>query len=515
MGIKDTLLQVMNRLKSNNAYEGDALTDNDFYNNPSKPIESANKLNGMGAGDNVADEYGQLDSNKYKSGVHALSGKSEPNLTEREIEHAELEFQEKIKQFCKEHDYSYKRSLLYENFSITDTAGNEIFSVKSSGDFRYNNVDESQFKAMMQISAGQFAKNNKTAFPFVKEDDPSIPNSKQEALLRIAIESLIEHEVPLKRIKIRSKKWAHLMDEYALKQKEEFKNVQPLENSGLGAENIGVPEPNKVLKSETQIPSADVVQKTSSKEADSVFNISKIEAFGSIGGTPLVKAENINDVSSKISAETKQSDGLSLKPVVTIDYSKTLQGELFLAMQNSGGAMFKLLQQADNFAKRNFEINFSKNGELVSVSHIRPVEDGNIHVLTFPLDKLENGLEMKEGVGLYHNRQNQLEEAGNLKSVLKELVSKSDSYVEFKELVEAKKVEGIEIGFTADNRNIHAKRFGEKEEYAQIAVSTVGMGMKLMKDKSAYEKGTFPYDMETAKTFEPESKVKSNLEKLK
>lgn len=310
--------------------------------------------------------------------------------------------------------------------------------------------------------------------------------------MRIAIETLLEHEVPLKRIKIRSKKWAHLMDEYALKQKEEFKQVKPVEIGGVEVGESGKPESNK---------------------------ITKIEPFGTIDKFEPEKPVVADKVDEKpaivTSDEVKKTDGLVLKPVVAKDYTKTLQGELFLAMQNSGGAMFKLLQQAENFARRNFEINFSKNGELVSVSHVRPVEDGNIHVLTFPLEKLENGLEMKEGVGLYHNRQNQLEEAGNLKSVLKELVSKSDSYVEFKELVEAKKVEGIEIGFTADNRNIHAKRFGEKEEYAQIAVSTVGMGMKLMKDKSAYEKGTFPYDMETAKTFEPESKIKSNLEKLK
>ena len=488
MAIKESLISVMNKLKEVYTHQVDFLTDDDFYNNPSDDKE---KLNGMQA-ENINEEYGQLDSNKYKSGVHAVSSKSEPQLSAREIEHAELEFQEKIKKFCEEHDYSYKRSLMYENFKITDTAGNEIFTVKSSGDFKYTNADETQFQAMMKISAGQFAKNNKTAYPFVKEDDPSIPNSKQEAILRIAIETLLEHEVPLKRIKIRSKKWAHLMDEYALKQKEEFKQVKPVEIGGVEVGESGKPEPNK---------------------------ITKIEPFGTIDKFEPEKPVVADKVDEKpaivTSDEVKKTDGLVLKPVVTKDYTKTLQGELFLAMQNSGGAMFKLLQQADNFAKRNFEINFSKNGELVSVSHIRPVEDGNIHVLTFPLDKLENGLEMKEGVGLYHNRQNQLEEAGNLKSVLKELVSKSDSYVEFKELVEAKKVEGIEIGFTADNRNIHAKRFGEKEEYAQIAVSTVGTGMKLLKDKSAYEKGTFPYDMETAKTFEPEPKMKSNLEKLK
>ena len=488
MAIKESLISVMNKLKEVYTHKGDFLTDDDFYNNPS---ENKEKLNGMQA-DDVAEEYGQLDSNKYKSGVHAVSSKSEPQLSAREIEHAELEFQEKIKKFCEEHDYSFKRSLMYENFKITDKAGNEIFTVKSSGDFKYTNADETQFKAMMEISAGQFAKNNKTAYPFVKEDDPSIPNSKQEAILRIAIETLLEHEVPLKRIKIRSKKWAHLMDEYALKQKEEFKQVKPVEIGGVEVGESGKPEPNK---------------------------ITKIEPFGTIDKFEPEKPVVADKVDEKpaivTSDEVKKTDGLVLKPVVTKDYTKTLQGELFLAMQNSGGAMFKLLQQADNFAKRNFEINFSKNGELVSVSHIRPVEDGNIHVLTFPLEKLENGLEMKEGVGLYHNRQAQLEEAGNLKSVLKDLVSKSDSYVEFKELVEAKKVEGIEIGFTADNRNIHAKRFGEKEDYAQIAVSTVGMGMKLMKDKSAYEKGTFPYDMETAKTFEPEPKMKSNLEKLK
>jgi len=488
MAIKESLISVMNKLKEVYTHKGDFLTDDDFYNNPS---ENKEKLNGMQA-DDVAEEYGQLDSNKYKSGVHAVSSKSEPQLSAREIEHAELEFQEKIKKFCEAHDYSFKRSLMYENFKITDTAGNEIFTVKSSGDFKYTNADETQFKAMMEISAGQFAKNNKTAFPFVKEDDPSIPNSKQEAILRIAIETLLEHEVPLKRIKIRSKKWAHLMDEYALKQKEEFKQVKPVEIGGLEVGESGKPEPNK---------------------------ITKIEPFGTIDKFEPEKPVVADKVDEKpaivTSDEVKKTDGLVLKPVVTKDYTKTLQGELFLAMQNSGGAMFKLLQQADNFAKRNFEINFSKNGELVSVSHIRPVEDGNIHVLTFPLDKLENGLEIKEGVGLYHNRQAQLEEAGNLKSVLKELVTKSDNYVEFKELVEAKKVEGIEIGFTADNRNIHAKRFGEKEEYAQIAVSTVGTGMKLLKDKSAYEKGTFPYDMETAKTFEPEPKMNSNLEKLK
>ena len=478
----------MNKLKEVYTHKEDSLTDEDFYNNPSEDKE---KLNGMKS-DDVTEEYGQLDSNKYKSGIHAVSSKSEPHLSAREIEHAELEFQEKIKKFCEEHNYSYKRSLMDENFKITDTAGNEIFTVKSSGDFKYTNADEAQFKAMMEISAGQFAKNNKTAYPFVKEDDPSIPNSKQEAILRIAIETLLEHEVPLKRIKIRSKKWAHLMDEYALKQKEEFKQVKPVDIGGIDiGESVG-PEPNK---------------------------INKIEPFGTIDKFEPAKPVIADKVDEKpvsvVSDEVKKTDELSLKPVVAKDYTKRLQDELFLAMHNSGGAMFKLLQQTESFARRNFEINFSKNGELVSVSHVRPVDDGNIHVLTFPLDKLENGLEMKEGVGLYHNRQNQLEEAGNLRGVLKELIAKSDNYVEFKELVEAKKVEGIEIGFTADNRNIHAKRFGEKEEYAQIAVSTVGTGMKLLKDKNAYEKGTFPYDMETAKTFEPEPKMKSNLEKLK
>ncbi|WP_218574341.1 hypothetical protein, partial [Pseudomonas sp. FSL R10-1339] len=50
--------------------------------------------------------------------------------------------------------------------------------------------------------------------------------------------------------------------------------------------------------------------------------------------------------------------GLRYAVLATILYVQSL------AMQNSGGAMFKLLQQTESFAKRNFEINFSKNGEL-------------------------------------------------------------------------------------------------------------------------------------------------------
>ena len=108
MAIKESLISVMNKLKEVYTHKGDFLTDDDFYNNPS---ENKEKLNGMQA-DDVAEEYGQLDSNKYKSGVHAVSSKSEPQLSAREIEHAELEFQEKINKFCEEHDYSYKRSLM-------------------------------------------------------------------------------------------------------------------------------------------------------------------------------------------------------------------------------------------------------------------------------------------------------------------------------------------------------------------------------------------------------------------
>lgn len=397
-----------------------------------------------------------------------------------------MDFQQKIKKFCAENEYDFQRSILSKNFKINDKSGNEVFTVKSSGDVRYTGTDEGEYKAMMQIAAGQFSKNKRTAYPFVREDDPSIPDSKQKALLIIAIDALIEQKVPLSRIKIKSKKWAHLMGDYALKQQEEFKQVKPID---LGGIDSGKPEPN----------------------------ITKVESFGTIGKFEEEKPEKIAGAvirnpeavlpetpKEEMNAPPRCEEGLTLKPVVNKDYTATLQGELFLAMQNSGGAMFKLLGQTENFAKRNFEIRFSNDGELVSVSHVRPVEDGKIYVLTFPLDKLENGRGLKEGVGLYHNRQEQLEKDGNLRSVLKDVVAKSGNYLDFKDLVEVKKAEGIEIGFTVDNLNLHAKRIGETEEYAQISMKGQANGAALVKDKVAYDKGNFPYDIDLAKAFDPD-----------
>lgn len=476
---------ISNLLKK--VYNPPALSDDDFYT-----VNSESSTNGMQSNVDPEDQYAELDYG-YKAGVHGQSSKSDPVLSPEEIEQAELDFQKKIKKFCEEREYDFQRSLLAKNFKINDKSGNEVFTVKSSGDVRYTGTDEGEYKAMMQIAAGQFSKNKRTAYPFVREDDPSIPDSKQKALLIIAIDALIEQKVPLKRIKIKSKKWAHLMDDYALKQQEEFKQVKPID---LGGIDSGKPEPN----------------------------ITKVESFGTIGKFEEEKAEKIAETVIKspetVASETpreeakaspKREEGLTLKPVVNKDYTPTLQGELFLAMQNSGGAMFKLLGQTENFAKRNFEIRFSNDGELVSVSHVRPVEDGKIHVLTFPLDKLENGRELKEGVGLYHNRQEQLEKDGNLRSVLKDVVSKSSNYLDFKDLVEAKKAEGIEIGFTVDNRNLHAKRIGETEEYAQISLKGQANGVALVKDKISYDKGEFPYDIDLAKTFEP-AKRKTKFE---
>ena len=72
MAIKESLISVMNKLKEVYTHQVDMLTDDDFYNSPSDGKE---KLNGMQA-ENINEEYGQLDSNKYKSGVHAVSSKS-------------------------------------------------------------------------------------------------------------------------------------------------------------------------------------------------------------------------------------------------------------------------------------------------------------------------------------------------------------------------------------------------------------------------------------------------------
>ena len=61
MAIKESLISVMNKLKEVYTHQVDFLTDDDFYNNPSDDKE---KLNGMQA-ENINEEYGQLDSNKY------------------------------------------------------------------------------------------------------------------------------------------------------------------------------------------------------------------------------------------------------------------------------------------------------------------------------------------------------------------------------------------------------------------------------------------------------------------
>src|SRR5690606_16656051 len=149
-----------------------AFTEENFYT-PS----SESPTNGMQSDVDPEDQYAELDY-AYKAGVHGQSSKSDPALSVEEIEQAELDFQQKIKKFCEDNEYDFKRSILNKNFKINDKSGNEVFTVKSSGDVKYTGTDEGEYKAMMIIAAGQFSKNNRTAYPFVREDDPSIPDDK-------------------------------------------------------------------------------------------------------------------------------------------------------------------------------------------------------------------------------------------------------------------------------------------------------------------------------------------------
>lgn len=441
-----------------NVHEG---IDIDLY-------EEETPINGMQSGKDLPNQYANLAGKVATAGI--LLAKEEQN--DRVSEKAEREFVERLKEYCIKYDLTLKKTMKSGEYNLYDSKNRKLYEAKASGEFVHSGYDllGQQFKDMLIISAAQFRKNDKIVYPFVRENDPKINDKMQEANLRLSIETMLEEGIEIERIQIKSKKWKHLISEYVEKEELKSQNAQALRNSGV---DYNSPD--------SQAPPSNE-SKEESKAEDKVEDKKEITAKNeeATESAPANKegTENVAEEKSKV----EEKEGFSIEVE-----EKRLKDELVLQLGNSNGQMGALLNHNKIFAERNFEIGFTANGEMVNVSNIKPQEDGNIYSLNFKTSELTDGNVFKNQMDIYHSIKNAEAERGELKSVLKDVVVKSEGdYMEFRDLMDKKVEQGLTWSFTSDMKNIFASiEDGDTVKYAQVSLGNE-KGQALLKSKAEY-----------------------------
>ena len=284
---------------------------------------------------------------------------------------------------------------------LKDAQGKGVYNVKEHGEFRHNGYDilGDHYKDMVRISARQFLKNNLKVCPFVEENDPKIPAAMQEANLRLTIEIMLEEGVEFERLKINSKTWRHILDDY--KPQEEAKKEAVAENdvSGVGH---NTPQANAPPVVEADKASIQSKAEDKPKSVDEIYPAAKTEAL-------------LDAVEKKVSLvkEDKPLEPITHDEVVSTknpefkaeEEKARLEKELRWALDTAGGNVGLLLKQNDSFAARNYQVEFSADGETVTIQNAQPAADNNIHKVTLQTADIQDGkLYSEEAIAFYADK---------------------------------------------------------------------------------------------------------------
>lgn len=352
-------------------------------------VEDELPENGMSSENDPMNEWGSISGHRITAGISKLKKQSEEALTEEE----DKKLRQKLQEYCTEYNLTLHPVFMTGNYVLKNAQGVETFNFKPSGSFTHNGYDlvGQHYKDMLIISAGQFKGNSKIVFPFVAEDDPKIPKELQEANLRLAIVTMLEEGIEIDRIKIKSKTWEHLVDEY---RKDEVVN-DVVNGSGVKAgEDYNKPESQAPPTAKEQFTSErkakpqsnDLSGKQAEKLIDSLLDVNSLLNMDYTNQTKTVqipddfKAQSdepvLNSEASKFSVEGEKA---------------RLEKELRWALETAGGNVSMLMNQNHSFAKRNYEIAFSLDGETVTITNDVPAKDGNIHNVILQTNDLNYG----------------------------------------------------------------------------------------------------------------------------
>ncbi|WP_054995721.1 hypothetical protein [Pseudomonas ficuserectae] len=423
-------------------------------------------VNGMQSDFDPAQSWATLGN----AGVQSYVDNEKP-LSEKE----ELKLKERLQKFADEYGLKLEYNLLYNDYTLKDSSGAERYNVNKSGNFKYTGYDlvGQQYKDMIRISAGQFRNNKKLVYPYVAENNPKIPDAMQEATLRLMISTMIEEGVSVDRIRIKSKKWKHLIDEY--KTAEELKNEELLEgSSGIS---------HKANPSQAP-PSAEGASEVPTEEADKkrVTN----ETPEATGKKEEPKNETVvNEAgNTDTSEEEKKEEILAEKPAYNVEEEqKRLMKNLVWALGEADGDIALLASKNQHFHKENFEISFTKNAEMVHISNVRPNEDGNIVTINLSTSKITNGNVYIGQMDEYTKVIDAQKANGLLKHKLNEAVNftKGD-YEAFREKMQEDK--RMSWGFTKDERHLYAslEKDNGEIEFGKVSLAK-GYGEKLVASK--------------------------------
>ncbi|KTB91598.1 hypothetical protein AO073_01615 [Pseudomonas syringae ICMP 11293] len=399
------------------------------------------------------------------AGVTSFTDAEKP-LSEKE----ELKLKEKLQAFADEYGLKLNYNPLYNDYTLKDKDGQEIYGVKKNGNFKYTgyDLDSPQYKQMIVISAGQFRGNEKLIYPYVAENNPKINDSMQEKTMRLMISTMIEEGVGVERIRIKSKKWKHLIDEY--KSAEELKNEEFLNgNTGISNKANG-----------SQAPPTDVENQTPNEPQSDNKEVSNesVEADKAVQNAPVEAGKTVESVPVEAVEETPAEKAYSVKEE-TIRLGKNLAW----ALKEADGNIEMLATKNKQFHKDNFEISFTKNAEMVHISNVRPNEDGNIVTVNVKTNNIT-------GANVYIGKMDEYERVidaqkanGFLKHKLTEAVNftKGD-YEAFREKMDADNK--LSWGFTKDEKHLFASL--EKEdgtiEFGKVSLAK-GYGEKLIESK--------------------------------
>ncbi len=352
--------------------------------------------NGMKSEIDVDNEYGTLSGHRITSGIK----KNGSEKYDKPTEEAKIKFDAILKEYCEKYQLTSHYNPLYGNYVLKDAQGKGVYNVKEHGEFRHNGYDilGDHYKDMVRISARQFLKNNLKVCPFVEENDPKIPAAMQEANLRLTIEIMLEEGVEFDRLKINSKTWRHILDDY--KPKDEDKHDSGGQNDMSGVEH-NAPQANAppVVEAKKTVNQPKPEDKPTT--VDEIYPDTKVVSWldSMANETVLNKDKPVEPVTHDDVVSTK-------KPEFKEDVEKArLEKELRWALDTAAGNVGLLLKQNDSFADRNYKVEFSADGESVMIKNAQPAADNTIHKVTLQTADIPDGkLYRDEAIAFYASR---------------------------------------------------------------------------------------------------------------
>lgn len=351
--------------------------------------------NGMKSEIDVDNEYGTLSGHRITSGIK----KNGSEKYDKPTEEAKIKFDAILKEYCEKYQLTSHYNPLYGNYVLKDAQGKGVYNVKEHGEFRHNGYDilGDHYKDMVRISARQFLKNNLKVCPFVEENDPKIPAAMQEANLRLTIEIMLEEGVEFERLKINSKTWRHILDDY--KPKEENKNDKP--ESGVSGVAHATPQANAPPAVEADEAKSQSKAEDKPTTVDEIYPDTKVVSWldSMANETVLNKEKPVEPVTHDDVVSTK-------KPIFKEEEEKArLEKELRWALDTAAGNVGLLLKQNDSFAARNYQVEFSAEGETVTIQNAQPAADNNIHKVTLQTAEIPDGkLYKEEAIAFYADK---------------------------------------------------------------------------------------------------------------